>query len=43
MKVVDIADEIYRDYKYPKEIDIPYIAYWIRANLGSLNNYLQTL
>ena len=42
MKVVDIADEIYRDFSYPKDIDIPIIAYWIRTNLGQLNNALQT-
>jgi hypothetical protein len=37
MKIVDIADEIFRDLGEPAEISIPPIAYWLRANVGKLN------
>jgi len=38
MKVVDIADEIFRELGSPSTISIPAIAFWVRANIGGLNN-----
>ena len=43
MKVVDIADEIFRELSEPSTLSIPAIAYWVRSNVGELNNYLNTL
>ena len=40
MKVVDIADEIFRELSEPSTLSIPAIAYWVRSNVGELNNYL---
>ena len=42
MKIVDIADEIYRELGEPSTISIPAIAFWIRSNVGELNNRLNT-
>ncbi len=42
MKVVDIADEIYRELSEPSTLSIPAISYWLRTNIGELNNYLNT-
>lgn len=42
MKVVTIADEIYRDLPDDSGISLPSIAWWIRANIGTLNNLLHT-
>ncbi len=42
MKIVDIADEIYRELGEPTDNSIPPIVFWIRTNLGTLNNYLNT-
>ena len=42
MKIVDIADEIFRELDQPKDVSIPQIAFWIRVNVGSLNNLLHT-
>ena len=42
MKVVDIADEIYRELGSISTLSIPAIAYWVRGNIGSLNNYINT-
>lgn len=36
-KIVDIADEIYRELGEPDDISIPSIAFWIRTNIGKLN------
>lgn len=36
-KIVDIADEIYRELGGPDDISIPSIAFWLRTNLGKLN------
>tara|TARA_Y100000310_G_C20630632_1_gene788441 strand:+ start:952 stop:1449 length:498 start_codon:yes stop_codon:yes gene_type:complete len=38
MKIVDIADEIFRELDQPTEVSIPQIAFWIRVNVGILNN-----
>jgi len=42
MKIVDIADEIYRELSEPATISIPSIAFWIRSNVGELNNRINT-
>ena len=42
MKVVDIADEIFRELASPTSLSIPAIAYWVRSNIGTLNSYLNT-
>jgi hypothetical protein len=36
-KIVDIADEIYRELGAPPDISIPSVAFWLRTNLGKLN------
>ena len=40
MKVVDIAQEIYMELGEPSSLSIPAIAFWIRSNVGALNNYI---
>ena len=42
MKIVDIADEIFRELGEPSTISIPAIAVWIRSNVGELNNRINT-
>ena len=42
MKVVDIADEIFRELGEPTTLSIPAISYWLRSNVGQLNNYIHT-
>lgn len=42
MKVVDIADEIYRELGEPSTLSIPAITYWVRSNVGQLNNLIHT-
>jgi len=42
MKVVDIAAEAHRDLSSPSDLSIPAIAYWLRVNVGALNNHLNT-
>jgi len=42
MKIVDIADEIFRELDQPTDVSIPQIAFWIRVNVGSLNNLINT-
>jgi hypothetical protein len=36
-KIVDIADEIYRELGEPTDVSISSIAFWLRSNLGKLN------
>jgi hypothetical protein len=36
-KIVDIADEIYRELGEPSDISIASVAYWLRTNIGKLN------
>ena len=36
-KIVDIADEVYRELGEPADISIASIAYWLRTNIGKLN------
>ena len=40
MKVVNIADELFRELGQPSELSIPAISYWLRTNIGQLNNHL---
>lgn len=40
MTVLDIADEIYRELGEPTDLSIPPIAFWVRTNIGSLNNLI---
>ena len=42
MKVVDIADEIFRELGEPTSLSIPAISFWLRTNVGQLNNYIHT-
>ena len=42
MKSVDIADELYRELGSPSTLSIPAISFWLRTNLGILNNHLNT-
>jgi hypothetical protein len=36
-KIVDVADEVYRELGEPADISIASVAYWLRTNLGKLN------
>ena len=36
-KIVDIADEIYRELGEPSDVSITSVAFWLRTNLGKLN------
>ena len=40
MKIVDIADEIFRELGSPSDLSIPAIAFWLRSNMGALNNHI---
>lgn len=40
MKVVDIAQEIYMDLGSPSDLSVAALSYWIRANVGRLNNLI---
>ena len=40
MKIVDIADDIFREVGRPTDLSIPAISYWIRSNVGALNSYI---
>jgi hypothetical protein len=42
MKIVDIADEIHRELGSPSDLSIPAIAFYVRTNIGALNNRLNT-
>lgn len=42
MKIVDIADEVYRELGSLTTLSIPAIAYWLRSNIGAMNNHLNT-
>ena len=42
MKIVDIADEIFRELGNPSTISLPAISFWIRSNVGELNNRINT-
>ena len=42
MKVVDIAEETFRELGEPSTISVPAIATWLSNNIGGLNNALNT-
>ena len=42
MKVVDIADDIFRELGSPSTLSIPAIAFYVRGSVGSLNSYINT-
>ena len=42
MKIVDLADQIFRELGEPSDLTIPAISYWIRSNVGGLNNYINS-
>jgi len=42
MKVVDIADELFREVGEPSTYSVASISYWVRANIGRLNNHINT-
>lgn len=42
MKIVDIADQIYRDLSSPTDLSIPAVAFWVRSHIGELNNHIHT-
>tara|TARA_Y100000310_G_C20385885_1_gene670380 strand:- start:101 stop:607 length:507 start_codon:yes stop_codon:yes gene_type:complete len=42
MKIVDIADEVFRDLEEPSSLSIPPITYWLRANIGTMNSYINS-
>ena len=41
-KIVDIAHEIHSEIGSPTNLASPAIAFWVRSNIGGLNNLLQT-
>ena len=38
MKIVDMAQEIYFELGHPPDLSVPAISYWLRNNIGILNN-----
>ena len=42
MKVVDIADEIFRETGSSSDTSVAAISFWIRSNVGAMNNHLNT-
>ena len=40
MKVVDIADELYRELGEPTSLSLQAISFWLRSYLGALGNYI---
>jgi hypothetical protein len=38
IKVVDIADQIHRELGSPTDLSVSAIAFWVRTNVGALNN-----
>ncbi|MAF26154.1 hypothetical protein CL634_11380 [bacterium] len=42
MKVIDISHEIFTELGSPSTLSIPAIAFWVRANIGTLNNLINT-
>ncbi|MAF24606.1 hypothetical protein CL634_03390 [bacterium] len=40
MKVIDIAEDLYRELGDPTDISIPAIVYWLKTNVGSLTNLI---
>lgn len=42
MKVIDISIEIFKELSEPSDISVAAISFWIRSNVGSLNNLIGT-
>lgn len=42
IKIVDIANEIWKDLGQPIEAQIPYISTWLRENVGEINTLIFT-
>jgi hypothetical protein len=42
MKVVDIADDVYRELGSPSSLSIPAIAFYLRGSVGALNSHINT-
>lgn len=42
MNVASIADEIYRELGEPSSLSISPITFWVRTNIGDLNNMINT-
>lgn len=42
IKIIDIADEIFRDLGQIPELSIAYISFWLQSNIGKLNNLILT-
>jgi hypothetical protein len=40
MKIVDMAQELYFELGQPTDLSVPAISYWLRNNIGILNNRL---
>ncbi len=40
MKVVDIAQEIHKELGEPSDLSLAAISYWLRSNIGALNNHI---
>jgi len=40
MKIVDMAQELYFELGQPTDLSVPAISYWLRNNIGILNNKL---
>ena len=40
MNVASIADEVYRELGEPSSLSISPITFWLRTNIGALNNYI---
>jgi hypothetical protein len=40
MKIVDMAQELYFELGQPTDLSVPAISYWLRNNIGVLNNRL---
>lgn len=40
MKIVDISNEIWLENAEPDDTSIPAIAFWLRSNVGKLNNLI---
>ena len=42
MKVVNIADQIFKELDEPSDLSVPAIAYWVRNKVGELNDLIFT-
>lgn len=42
MKVADIASEFYMEWGSPTDMSISSVSYWVRGNVGQLNNAINT-